>query len=110
MCDYVMNNANKVFNAEVTQIEMEYSTPVGAIDMFMQFKHGYMAAELKRTKASINAVYQLHRYMTHIKKQYPECLGYLIAPDIGVNALNQLTELDYKFIKLPIQTILDHNA
>ena len=75
----------------------EFKTKVGSVDICaIDSLETYHIIEVKRGKASLSAVSQLHRYMEDISK--PRMRGYLIARGISSSALALLESHGYKFI------------
>ncbi len=99
LCKHIIDNAGFYFGVPIIETHTEYQTEVGPIDLVFKSDDLYHCVEVKRKKASMLAVYQLHRYMEVLSKKLI-CKGYLIAPDISGKALDKLNSLGYKFIKV----------
>ena len=77
-------------------IDIEFSTPAGAIDIFGQDANGnYVIVEIKRVKGSQAAVSQLKRYYDSLKREYKPLKALLISDGITAPALKTLKK--YKF-------------
>ena len=97
ICNAIVENINTYVSGSVSEIIREYKTKVGNVDICVidEFET-YHIIEVKRTRASLAAVSQLHRYMLDIAK--PRMQGYIIAPSITDSALEFLESLGYKFL------------
>jgi len=88
----------------LTIIDHELPTGVGSIDLYARDAQSrLMVIELKRGKATHEAVHQLARYVEQGKaKQLPDThvRGLLVAPDATGPALKQLAALGLEFKRL----------
>lgn len=80
-------------------LERELPTDVGGIDLYARDAHGrYVVVELKRGKATHEAVHQLARYVDRIRELVDaDVRGILAAPDATAPALKQLQRLSLGF-------------
>lgn len=96
LCDKLITHCKHYLNIDHKEVYKEYPTRLGNIDIvFIDKTNIRHCIEVKRKKANMSAVYQLHRYMKEIHG-----IGYLAAPDISDNAMAELVRLNYKFIKI----------
>lgn len=97
--DYLIKNAETLLGIKVSHAIIEHHTRLGNVDLVLvDTDNGWHCIEVKRKRASINAVYQLHRYMGEL----PGRLGYLAAPAISPKAMAELARLGYQFIEVPV--------
>lgn len=94
---YLIKNMSKFIDYK--EIIEEYDTGVGKIDLCVIDKNDYKHfIEIKRKRATINAVYQLLRYTKN-----SECYtGYIAAPSINQKAAVELEVYKFKFIELKL--------
>lgn len=80
-------------------LDREVPTGVGGIDLFARDSSGRLVVvELKRGKATQEAVHQLERYVVTVSEQVgQEVRGILAAPGISTPALRQLEALGLEF-------------
>lgn len=81
-------------------LDEELPTSVGDIDLYAQDAQGNLVVmELKRNKATQEAVHQLARYVQKIHQQMPkrDIRGFLVAPDITNPAMKELNLLGLEF-------------
>jgi len=80
-------------------VHMELPTDVGGIDLLARDAHGRLVVvELKRGRASHEAVHQLNRYVESVRRVAGEAVrGVLAAPSVTAPALNRLGELGLEF-------------
>lgn len=85
-------------------INKELPTGVGSVDLFARDASGALVViELKRGKATHEAVHQLARYVQHVRALQPPgtlVRGMLVAPDATGPALKQLASLALEFRRL----------
>ncbi len=89
-----------VIEPGLTLIEMELPTDVGGIDLLARDARGRLVVvELKRGKATHEAVHQLSRYVDSVRSvaQGSEVRGILAAPAVTAPALNRLGALGLEF-------------
>lgn len=98
LCDKILNNCNVLLDTIIINKQTEFSTPVGSIDIVLTDKNCNYCIEVKRKKATMTNVYQLHRYMQYLPTVLDNCVGILAAPEIGIKALGHLDEFGYKFM------------
>ena len=103
--DKIAESIKEYIGEEAIEIIKEYKTKVGSVDICaIDYLETYHIIEVKRTRASLGAVSQLHRYMLDIAK--PKMRGYLIAPSITPSAMALLEHHGYVFVS----TKQDHEA
>jgi len=80
----------------------ELPVKVGGVDLYARDQQGrFVVVELKRAKATQEAVHQLHRYVQEVSKRVPqEVRGILAAPSITNPAMAQLNMLGLEFVKV----------
>ena len=83
-------------------LEHELLVGVGGIDLYAMDALGrYVIVEVKRAKATQEAVHQLERYVNAVREQVPgEVRGILAAPDISKPARTVLERLGLEFCEL----------
>jgi RecB family endonuclease NucS len=86
----------------LTVLERELPTDVGGIDLFARDRDGRLVVvELKRAKGTQEAVHQLARYVTSVRRFTGESVrGILAAPAITRPALAQLSAAGLEFVEL----------
>lgn len=109
--------AHKIFyeNPEIIEkgfvpIAKEKPISSGVIDILGEDKEGNLVVlELKRRRASLDAVSQLKRYIDTLKAENKKIRGILVAPSITENALVLLKEhsLEFKEIHPPKNLKMD---
>ena len=87
--------APELIEEGLTLLDMELPIDVGGIDLFARDRDGRLVVvELKRAKATHEAVHQLQRYVTSVQRVTGERVrGILAAPEISKPALAILAEL-----------------
>jgi hypothetical protein len=83
-------------------LERELLVGVGGIDLYAMDTLGrYVVIEVKRGKATQDAVHQLERYVTAVRDQVPgEVRGILAAPSISAPARTILERTGLEFVEL----------
>jgi RecB family endonuclease NucS len=83
----------------LTLLDRELPTGVGGIDLYARDAEGrFVVVELKRSKATQEAVHQLSRYVTTVSESVGQQVrGILAAPSISGPALLQLERLGLQF-------------
>jgi endonuclease len=83
-------------------LERELLVGVGGIDLYAMDNLGrYVIVEVKRAKATQEAVHQLERYVNAVREQVPgEVRGILAAPSISTPARTVLEKLGLEFCEL----------
>lgn len=79
-----------------TLLTVEYQTKFGSIDIYVENPAGQNIIEVKRGRINLSACSQISRYL----ELFPGAQGYLMAPDIGQNALRWCEEHNVKYIKV----------
>ncbi|QIW25076.1 DUF91 domain-containing protein [Sulfolobus sp. S-194] len=80
-------------------IQREYRIPYGIVDLFGYDKFGTpFVLEFKRSKATLQAVSQLHRYYMFFLESYGKARGALVSPGISEKALNLIEKLGLEYI------------
>lgn len=89
----------EVIEPGLSVVDLEVPTGVGGIDLYARDSEGRLVVvELKRGKATQEAVHQLSRYVTTVSEQVGQQVrGILAAPAISTPALKQLTALGLEF-------------
>lgn len=92
----------EVIEPGLAVLERELPTEVGGIDLFARDAQGALVVvELKRSKASHEAVHQLSRYVESVRRSTGERVrGILAAPAATAPALTQLGNLGLEFREL----------
>ena len=90
-------------------LDRELPLDVGGIDLYARDAVGrYVVVELKRGKASHEAVHQLSRYVERVRELVVgEVRGILAAPDATAPALAQLERLSLEFRRVTALPALD---
>ena len=101
-------SAPQLIEKGLTLLDVELPTEVGGIDLYARDRDGRLVVvELKRGKATQEAVHQLMRYVERVRELVGEGVrGILAAPDISKPALERLQELALEFREvraLPIE-------
>lgn len=100
----VLRGQPELIELGLTIIDYELPTGVGSVDLYARDAEGCLVViELKRGKATHEAVHQLDRYVEQVKAvQTPgiRVRGLLVAPDAAGPALKQLTALSLEFRRL----------
>lgn len=106
MHEYIVDNPEFV-EEQFTVLEHEKETKFGFIDVYGIDRHDTQTViEVKRKKATLNAVDQLHRYIETIDSDRGR--GILVAPSATASALSLLDDRGYEFMRLdPVQTTAD---
>ena len=83
-------------------LDEELQTAVGEVDLYCQDAQGCcIVAELKRAKATQDAVDQLWRYVEALRPQLDAPVrGMIVAPDITQPAMRRLIELELEFVQV----------
>ena len=95
----------ETIEAGLTILDEELPTGVGDIDLYAQDAEGKLVVmELKRNKATQEAVHQLARYVQKVYQQTAkrDIRGILVAPDITGPAMKELNFLGLEFSQLTI--------
>lgn len=88
----------------------ESPLPQGDVDIFAEDKEGkYVVIEVKRSKAGLNAVSQLKRYVEETKKRKDrDTRGILCAPGISNKAKSHLQNSGLEFSELEFE-VMEHD-
>lgn len=83
-------------------LDVELPTDVGGIDLYARDRSGRLVVvELKRAKATHEAVHQLARYVERVSESVGEPVrGVLAAPEATVPALERLGALGLEFVEV----------
>ena len=84
-------------------VRVEKPVDPGFIDLYAEDSNGNLVVvEIKRTRAGIEAVRQLERYLEHFKARNVRVRGVLVAPEVtqGAAALMAKTGIEYRRIDL----------
>jgi len=86
----------------LTVLDRELPTDVGGIDLFGRDREGRLVVvELKRAKGTQEAVHQLARYVTSVRRFTGEVVrGVLAAPSVTKPALAQLAASGLEFVEI----------
>ena len=89
----------EVIEPGLSLVDLEVPTGVGGIDLYARDRDGRLVVvELKRGKATQEAVHQLSRYVSTVSAQVGSAVrGILAAPAISTPALRQLESLGLEF-------------
>lgn len=89
----------EVIEPGLTLLDREVPTGVGGIDLYARDSEGRLViVELKRGKATQEAVHQLNRYVQTVSEQVGQPVrGILAAPSVSLPALKQLEHLGLEF-------------
>lgn len=89
----------EVIEPGLTLVDREVPTGVGGIDLYARDAQGRLVVvELKRGKATQEAVHQLNRYVETVSAQVGQRVrGILAAPSVSKPALKQLEHLGLEF-------------
>jgi RecB family endonuclease NucS len=93
----IINNIANYFT-DISDIQIEYRTPFGPVDLLIITNGFYNILELKIRKAGLSACTQLERYVGYFKSISQPCCGYLVCPDITSNARKYLLEHGMKLL------------
>ena len=100
----VLRQQPELIESGLTIIDYDLPTGVGSVDLYARDRDGCLVViELKRGKATHEAVHQLARYVEQVKAIQPADVrvrGLLVAPDATGPALKQLTSLGLEFRQL----------
>lgn len=91
----------------LNSLEHEKEISSGIIDIYgVDTKDNKVIIEVKRKKAQLKHVDQLHRYERTIKKQHNQVRGILVAPSISNSAQSALKERGLDFVQLKPQDVI----
>ncbi|WP_414469462.1 endonuclease NucS [Methanobacterium sp. ACI-7] len=100
MADYIYENP-EVIEEGFKPLAMEKSISNGVIDIMGNDKDGKLIVlELKRGRATLDAVSQLKRYVDNLSGQNEDLRGIVVAPSITGSALKLLKSYGLEFISL----------
>lgn len=89
-----------------TLVAREVSTPFGRVDVMLKDGSGRLVVvEVKRSRADIEAVQQLQRYVEYYKRLGIEVYGVLVAPEVSSQALKYLGDRGLKYVKYPPKSV-----
>ncbi len=91
----LINNLTKVVSGDILEVVKEYNTSFGPADLWVATTLNNYVFEVKRKKASVNAVLQLEKYAKSLGAN-----GILVAPEISPKALSVLTAKGYGFFAI----------
>lgn len=102
----------EIIEPGLTLLDREVPTGVGGIDLYARDRDGRLVVvELKRGKATQEAVHQLSRYVTRVSEQVGSPVrGILAAPAISLPALKQLEGLGLEFREVQALPDLTENS
>jgi len=84
-----------------TLIAREVSTPYGRVDLLLRDSSGNLVVvEVKRSRADVEAAYQLHRYVEYYRRLGLNTTGVLVAPEVSGQAVKYLGDHGLRFVKL----------
>lgn len=88
-------------------VDDEYDIGLGAVDIFGHDSSGTpVIVELKRRKAQIKHIDQLHRYVEWFRDNESETVrGILVAPDMSAKATELLSQRGLEFIEIDPLTV-----
>lgn len=93
LCDYIANNINEVLGFKPIEVHVEFTTPVGRIDILVIDEYDiYHIIEVKRGKASLSTCSQLERYSNYFIEIMKNVCDYVASPDASQNAINYMNE------------------
>ncbi|WP_188999685.1 endonuclease NucS [Deinococcus roseus] len=92
-------------------LEEELLTDVGGVDLFARDREGQLVViELKRARATHEAVFQLDRYVKLTREQTGQQVrGLLVAPSITFSALERLQGLGLEFCEMTVLPVLEED-
>lgn len=94
-----INNIHSYFET-YDEIYTEYKTPLGPVDLLVVINNVYHVFEFKRKRTGIQTIGQITRYMSYFKEIGKEHIGYIAAPGMSDNAMNQANKKGIKFIQI----------
>jgi hypothetical protein len=107
MHDYLIDNPERIEDG-FRVLEHEKETKYGDIDLFGEDKNGgSVIVEVKRRKASLDAVSQLDRYMEALEEFSPR--GIIVAPSITQSGTELLQEKGYEFVRMKPTEVVEYN-
>lgn len=105
MHEYIIDNPERIED-DFTVLEHEKETKFGDIDIFgRDTNNKSVIVEVKRRKASLDAVSQLDRYMEALEDLKPR--GILVAPSITESGKKLLSNKNYEFIRMKPTEVME---
>lgn len=108
--DFIAKNPREVLGEELETVDVEKHVEPGFIDLYLRDKEGRLVVvEIKRVKASVNAVKQLRRYADALSKYVDrsKIRPLLVAPEFTGSALAAARKLKVEVRKLDLKKLLE---
>lgn len=107
MHEYIIDNPERIED-NFRVLEHEKETKFGDIDIFGEDTDGRsVIVEVKRRKASLDAVSQLDRYMEALEDLFPR--GVLVAPSITESGKELLNDKNYEYVRMKPTEVIDND-
>lgn len=100
LVEKLINNTNLITTDEILNLEREYKTKYGNIDVYIETKSNKYIIEVKRHRISINSCKQIQKYLECING-----IGILCAPKIISSALEYCNSNNLKYLKLDFDNV-----
>lgn len=97
LCDAICNNIDEILGAKIVGVNREMPVRHGSIDILATCAESKHIIEVKRKRATKEAVFQLRKYVEDLS-QKAKCKGYIAAPGIGKKAFDLMQEYGYTFL------------
>jgi len=96
--------SSRLKTADLTLTAREFRTSAGPIDILASNEESSFVIEVKRRKCTVADVYQLHRYIEHLKRDghKAKIVGVLIGPS-ATRQLLAAEEADISYLRLSFE-------